>query len=544
MRRTIALTLALLLTVGALLPVAAAGWRQRGSYEPDTLQDWSDGMMYREPDQERTGFNVYFNVFGRISRFTQYSPNVALTGSTMQPPGTTTFTGFLGIWKDCNQDGYIGMSEYGLLEYRVELLLDNSICPVTPHDAAKPYPFNDGGWIREFLFIGPSFRDGGKGAQSQNPTLYISDGTRIWGDWNLPGQPPRFVCPLGGSNLDIRTTGGMLEFADCTNGYGFMDTLNGLEESTGLPVGGWNKEAPEQSDNTLNQKNPAYTLLWGESEDGGVFAKDTETEKRPRAFTVFDCDSGEARPGVGDPSGSVYEPLNETYNVAYSRATGGDGSCKPQSGERELLYPRVTSTGDSTNPFKGRDTVDHTFEFSFGSRRMVPGAVPVGPYAPTDLGLGVERDDGPVGPAWRTNPQILTGPQVRSGFGPANANYMTFYARLGQRALDELQAPSETPRVYGDEACPSGIGSGMGKSAAGWQCDPQFWYDYCAAQSPPILSTECYAVGETYHLRDIDCWDGRVARGTPVYASTVPLSAAGGCALDPEQDNLAATLLD
>jgi hypothetical protein len=36
--------------------------------------------------------------------------------------------------------------------------------------------------------------------------------------------------------------------------------------------------------------------------------------------------------------------------------------------------------------------------------------------------------------------------------------------------------------------------------------------------------------GATFHLRDIDCHDGALARGTPAYASLVLASDTGPCA--------------
>lgn len=560
MRRTLTILTALAFAGMAILPFASATWNYRGTSEPDTGLD-DPIWMYLEPDTDPNSaiHKVYFNAFGRVSRETHYNPNVAATGSRIMPPAQTTFTAILGFWKDCNQDGYVGMSEYGLIEYRSELLLDASVCaPRTPVVGQAMYPHNDGTWVREFIWIGPT----GLGAASGNPTNFYAAGTGVWGDWGAPGVPPQIQCP--GGNAGARSTGAILELADCQTGFGGVRALN----SVGEPLGGWDPEDVDNSDATLNVDNPAYYYLYGPAEpdghpnegdyrgtSGGFLGRDTDqNNQRTRMVTIVDCDTNgpDTSPEVNTPGNimdsstypSLYESLNDTFEVA---TQGGSNRCAPSGPADEgLPYPQADGYSEPITAADGRREVDHPFEFSPGNRNLnsqvrckASGAGagydrhPVLGYCPPhDAGLNAERDDGPIGPAWRTNAGIVTPTMVvrdtiESGaVEPAGGQWMSFYATVGTAALAMGNVPGGgAAGVYGAEAC-GGSTTGV---VNGWHCDPQDWVDRCNDPELPTLSAQCYRVGFAYHLRDVDCWDGTLVRGVPAHASLVDLSEQGSC---------------
>lgn len=132
---------ALCLSLGS--PLALAGWNSVGdpaTPEPSTNQDaaspymWHDAYAAPGPSER-----VYFNAF--------LSP---LGSGSHQTAGF--WHAYLGAWKDCNRDGYIGSAATGSETYSTTLLLDPSVCPVGGKH-------NDGTTVREFLWIGPGASD-------------------------------------------------------------------------------------------------------------------------------------------------------------------------------------------------------------------------------------------------------------------------------------------------------------------------------------------------------------------------------------------------
>jgi hypothetical protein len=144
-RSTVAvLAMAILLTA----PSALAEWKGRGFYEPDTEFDTTQGWMFANPDvNPDAGIRqVYFSGYAGQSHgvHTAFNPNVATTGSQIMPYPTIV-SAFLGVWKDCNSDGFIGLAESAGasmhviqgsapvarydMSYPAALLSDDSVCP-------------------------------------------------------------------------------------------------------------------------------------------------------------------------------------------------------------------------------------------------------------------------------------------------------------------------------------------------------------------------------------------------------------------------------
>lgn len=532
MRRTTTILMALLLAGGAFAPLASAGWKYRGTNEPDTAMDI--GWMYTTSDTSANPNvqQIYFNGYAHVAEL-WVNPNLGVTGSRLQPGAEISLSAMLGVWKDCNADGYIGFGEPGLMEYRSTLLLEQDICPpqvVTPGAPPAVYPFNDGSWVREFRWIGT--KHALIGGTPANPTITVVPGTQVWFDWGLPNAAPGTTCPTTAVNL--RSVGGFLEWTDCFTRYQVVRNLNSVDDASGglVPVGGWDMSDIEHSENTLNVQNPAWTPLYGADGDGwgeGAMGRDNYAsgERPDRMVEVWDCsDNANPAPGSGNvnPDGSAYEVVNETQYIAQKQDCKSTTS--PDGSNQAAPYPYPDSPAESTNADSGKDEVSDLFIFGAGTRRGVQGGAGVlGPYAPADMGLGLERDLDTIGPSWRSNTLWGRDPQLvnRDGLDATGAIYFTFYAKLGA-----------DPGVIGASVAKSGVetygpcaGATSGK-VNGWKCDPNEWEATCIVNGADTRS--CVKVGAEFHMRDVDCWDGRILAGAPVYASLAQISNGGPCA--------------
>lgn len=139
----------------ALLPGALATWNPSlATQEPSTTFD-TPGRMWQDPTSAPWSERVYLDV--------TYAPTPA-SGALPRLEAT------LGAWRDCNQDGYIGLA--GSDAYATFLLLDMSSCPPGSRH-------NDGATVHEVLWIGPGLA-----------YPHIDDpGARVWADEQLPGLP-------------------------------------------------------------------------------------------------------------------------------------------------------------------------------------------------------------------------------------------------------------------------------------------------------------------------------------------------------------------
>ncbi|HVM45985.1 MAG TPA: hypothetical protein VM582_08635, partial [Candidatus Thermoplasmatota archaeon] len=191
---------AVLMVLLLALPVAGAQWRAVGGLEPDTPEDVEHGRMFDRPLPGR----VYFQAFVALPE-TSSNPNVALLGTRVLPAPAAHHRALLGIWTDCNGDGYIGNAESALQDYSARLLLDSARCPA---EVYRGFPIhNDGQWVSELLMIGMvdpceheperAVRDAcGVDAFAPNERVFYVDHTFVWGDLGAPGSIPRAECIL------------------------------------------------------------------------------------------------------------------------------------------------------------------------------------------------------------------------------------------------------------------------------------------------------------------------------------------------------------
>lgn len=524
----------------ALISPAATAWSGKGQVEPDTTEDRTDGYMW--PDTDTTtavrGTRVYFNAFTvqntgyGLHGFT-INPNVGSLGTAHSNwPGQ--IAALLGVWKDCNNDGFIGWGDNALFEYRSTLLtLPNvngqivgaSICPasdpgVPPKGAEShffPLVHNDGQWVHEFLPIGPAAER--SAGTDLNPYDLEDNDARVWADWGKPGDlPPTTRCsvvfvPRG----SYSSTGGFLAYVDCVPGFLVTDVWNeavGSSVGDATPLGQLSfrdsPRDPSSSSSILNRPNP-----WGRPSDAS-------------AVSAFDCSSpqlahqrvpntgyefGVSRPR-GAPSvnsgGSIGGTVNETATAMDDcDRSDNQGEWEHQAG----AAPYGLEDSGITNQVGAKVRSDFPMAYSAGQR-------PVPANGPTPLGRATPKDLGTR--AWDSEGLWLSGPRYAEDRNPyvrrdgltltETAVATTAYAFVGADADARLGLdfnPTNALGTYGSKNCFTST-SGV---RTGWQCDPNLWppcgaHYTCSGTIGGLASVDISVkVGQAYQLQDVDCYD-------------------------------------
>lgn len=542
-------------------PSSLADWSANGAFEPDTPFDIYHGRMWTDPDTAPGGSKVYFNaVIGAGST----SPNVGATGSRIIP-ATVTFSAWLGVWKDCNQDGYIGHAESALVDYSAALLLDLSVCP-------DGEAWNRGGWVGEFIPLAPRTQSN----PNTFPRLKTDMEATIWGDFGRPDVPPDptvacFNAPLPRGMLD--STGGILLVVDCQLDYNIARIITETDQTTQLGIGfdgeGGYYRPDQDCDNPLNQQLDMYGDSPCNDEDAGLLEGRTGRRmvdvwdcaqkgqekfidvrdptaapgKRGQLSYIPDPETGEPilyitdndgtfgvpflvtgggvyaefdngnplRPGLNDPDGSLADSL--------THVSDGTGPCAGAEGADGLGEPLLNGNV-RIDPLSGKRKQDFSFKFTIPGTNCA--GVCIGPLAtaPGNFGLGKQ------GAAWTADESygpptaFANGVVRRSDLTPAGANWFTFYARVGVTTLSSASLVTGVPAYYGANPC----GSEIAGVHNGWDCAPSNWYNVA-------LGGRANAKGERpgarYHLIDTDCYDGNTGIG--VFASPAILSNHPTC---------------
>lgn len=545
---------------------AAGSWSIQGAVEPDTAFDVDGGWMHTMPDTDpATPSKLYFSVLAMqgvrgaldLPWTARINPNVA-PGARLAPVGTLEVLGYLGAWKDCDRDGYVGAAASALAHYPSQLLSDATLCP-------EGSPHNFGGWVREFVWVTPGIAGG-----PTEPVSIVDAAVVVWGDLGRPGEagealPTCDVTPLAAGTT--ARSGGLLRLADCQAGF----PLAGVQQSGVVaPLGlGFDDPYHPEKDcgHALNQPIP----LEGdpnrcEGERAGV----VEEGSGRSAATVFDCREPQTVASVRDPtapaggrgaltsarvpifnwpvlgqddgtllrvtdvdrrlaprvdtSGSVYDATNESFAPLVSLC----GSAVPvwawSIAGRNNFLPLVpwvlpgsqledARAAESPQPAK-RDT---DFVMEYADQGVRNGALG-GFWGPTTVSHHATAQ-GWRSVGWSHTFPEYRGATVRRDLVPAGAVYLTFYARVGAATADRFDLPG-APGQYGAEACEGATTGVLG----GWDCDSDAWWDTAlGANAQP--RTPVARVGETFHLRDVDCLDGTLVGGAPARASLV--DAAG-----------------
>lgn len=523
-------TRSFILILAALLaaPAAAASWAGKGMVEPDTQRDVADGFMRLSPDVSPTsGHLVYFNAFNTQSVgaaaevSTSANPNVA----TLQT-GYMTSSGrayaMLGIWKDCNQDGFVGLGDQGLFEYRTELLMGKEgVCP----RSALPNPIprdwlpthNDGEWVREFVPIGydktPNALPSGAAVPDENPYNANDLGARVWWDWGLPESATRTRCYAFPPQGTFHSTGGLVEFVDCFDGFKATDVWNSVAPD-GTPAGQLSfKDEPRdqsESSSTLNQANP-----WGDessSSDASVFdcsRPQLVHQRVPNTDTEVGVSQPRSSPTVGT-GGSPAGTANETA-TAFDDCDRADNKGEwehsaaafPYGAEEDVIATKTL-----------KQQTGYTLKFNEGTRNPAKaGTNPqqVGRAAPRDAGTRATEAEG----FWVGSSRIgeAYNPLVdRDSQAPQSVTYVTAYGFVSPAAISRyaLRLTGVTG-VYGADHC-----QGLVAVTGEWECDPAKWWLNPDGSLETRTTSDVVAgaftfvgarVGDAYNVRDVDCYD-------------------------------------
>jgi hypothetical protein len=544
--------LAAVVAVLMAAPAAMATWMHYGQAEPDVAEDVTAGWMYADPPTGTLN-QVYFNAFSTVGSglTTNPSPNHNVGaletrfGSTME-----SWKAVLGVWRDCNGDGYIGLAESAAHAYRVEAALhDSTVCP---QDTTSMQAHNDGVWIRELI---PILHDQPSNGVAENPRNYTDATAHIWGDIGFPGQDYTdsaaaercWVRPQ--SRGTFATTGSFLDAvvecrADIGTPYNTVITTVDGDDATGLALA--NDEDWNEAGHPLNQP---------------FLGRETSED---RIVTVWDCESEPVfEQEVVDPTGLLFEEPATFSVTPVAPAPGGGSSllgteehleqeCTEDDGALFGLYGLVE--GDVANQEGSKTAASYNFKawvrpFSFllegdidlnedtpdGSPELPVFTLP--DWGEQDLGLQPFQ---PVhGTYWTTQATALgtaTAAPFRHGLDPVNGDttanpeagaarrYVTFYARVTEAMGMGLSLPGGGQAgVYGDAWC----GSATEGVSYGFTCDADRWNRNVdgSKQQPDTIGLKFWAEpGFEYHLRDIDCFDSGTAL-TPGECATLPLPA-------------------
>lgn len=563
-------------------PLAAA-WGAKGFVEPDTRPDREDGFMWTTDPPTTNERRVYFNGFLAQGRgaHAECSTNLVPFGDLVANcdpaggcaenfafPSTPCYgptlglgsglAGFqhapyplqpyavLGVWRDCNQDGYIGLGDQGLWEYRAELLTTPGVCPRQSDPSRIPrhwYPsHNDGAWVRELLPLG--WDQWGRldptGAPSDANVYDLNDTqARVWADWGLPDAASRSTCNVTPPPRDtLRQTGGMVEWTDCFLDFRLTKGVNSLDALDATPAGQLTfRDKPydqSQSQSGLNQRNP-----WGTNADdpivetcGGRIVLLGADGSRP---SITGWEFGLNHPGFpsAHTDGSLAGQTRESYyHMPWMACDGNQAALQVQASEAPY---RLES--DKANQVGARRQSDFAF-YHYADARPAPPFAGAHRATPDDLGPralspnGLWRADGA---AALTRPPLVT----RETVDLAPVQYITYYASVGAFAISEYQLRLPGSRgLYGAGACAGGGGAGA-PERDGWACDPGAWWpgnsvpryaklggeghtapvdDPGTENDDPGSDATCrntgqrctpigVRIGHEYALRDVDCFD-------------------------------------
>lgn len=434
----------------------------------------------------------------------------------------------------------------------------------------------------------------GVDAWAPNERVHYANGTYVWGDLGAPGSIPSAECVLAPLPSGTTTgTGAILAWGDCQSRRGVATTVNDVDAvfGGGLGLGFDDPARPQDSESHLNQRFPvtpfgsgsepglvqddtdqASVVVWDCSEGpilelndpegrreialadptgqlhaerfplvvaysltGLGFADEDHDPATPGVFRMALTDEDGTYARVPSVAGDLRSVSASWWVAALAALDGPAGDCDPGTpSPLAAAYVGGMVESDQTPILQARkDRTSFTFTFYDGHRGLHPRIDPyTGPMFPSDGGTMV-RDhgrggDGPIWSALAPSEQdpLLVG---RDDLEPEGAILFTYYAHLGADAL-RFERPSYASRTYGAENC----GAMQAGIHRGWVCDASLWWRdaHGGDNAPRYAQGERIGrvPGDAYHLRDVDCFDGEIARGTQVYASLVWFVDGGPCA--------------
>ena len=520
-------TLAIAVAAAMTAPIAQAEWYAFGSFEPDTQYDLDWG--FSEPAPVGAS-QIYFNAFSTYEGVTPYgllNPNVGTLNTQIEVTNDEYHYAMLGVWKDCNGDGYVGIAESALREYPASLLASTDACPPASGAATDPWPgaHNYNGWVSEFVTITED------GLNNIDRRTYRDAEARVWGDYHRPDEQPfHRSCALNPQPRGTyKDTGGLVNFVDCR--VDLLGPANDVNRAIGDPLG-----------LTFSDEDDAHSGTLGNIPVGGDESSDhalvyTADCSQPATNVGQQVDSVNPTVGALTPAAvrnrnvnSVAVSVDETPEdtslagqmnaTMEERGTGATADCNYQNDGGGDLYNTFEADFNGVNP-KNKTEAD----WNFGTLATQRGGQP---YQHTGAVLGWNGAAGaPVdhgkgfGTIWGSDSTWLskTGPRsVRvdldnGGVEIAPAYWLTFYAKVGQATLDRGFAIKATsPGTYGSWHCGGVFDASRHPSQTnGWNCDPNVWYINPDGTFPPATTLENLAKpGWKYNFRDVDCYDGRI----------------------------------
>lgn len=470
--------------------------------------DWSPNLAVRK---------VFFNGF--LAQELGYgasvgmslNPNAQALGSNVMPAPHRAWA-MLGVWKDCNRDGFVGLGDQGLMEYRAELFHVTGgmdVCPPRAMPFEPPtdwFPVhNDGTWIHELLPLGWLYRSPEGFVENRDPFTLTDPSIRVWADDGAPGAPlDASSCYTQPPTGTFRTVGGVLAHVDCYAGSRVMPATDEGAASVG---------ARETVMSVLATENP-----WGSSSDASVVeAWDCQSpiveQDHPVPASAYQPQTSGRVQTAGTPGGTL-AALFAGFDHC-RRGAPPDG--RFHAGDFFGGAPYAIETDAGSDQTTTRHQSDFTLKYAEPERGGTLGPL-LGRSTPPWGGAGGlgERSGFWVSDGVRA---LSRNPYVsRETLGPEGSHVMTYYAHLGVAAIAKfgLLLPRTGLSVYGAEACL--IIQANAPPANGWECSPNKWWPNATVPRSFTLSgipsdpTSWEPIGAypgfTYELRDVDCYDG------------------------------------
>lgn len=517
-------------------PLGAATWADYASLEPNTDHDRLDGYMWADaPDPagcvERADCRVdrvYFNAWAG-EYMAHESPNSATLGSRILPPGRTTFVAELGVWVDCNHDGYVGLADGALQEYRVEAAsaagvpVDVRLCPPMA-DAPENLGIvrNGGGWITEMLPLGPydpelgnfdfTVRNQSAGADIRDYRQVPDNASKVWADHLAPATSAArpTACGTYFARGEASHTGGVLAHLDCMTGFALATHAPGAAAlyADGGPADTNTGGDPQDCKDAPDGSPPGPgACTWGSNS----YVYGMRACENPPLTEVEGLPVGDPRNAQANPDGNLAATFNETlYTALFECDTTGYSLGDP-------YWP--VERDQSATSLAGRDHADLRLDFAPNARLHCDDA--------TNLFCGMPYTFG----APQTTPYFYDAMWSASMPDPAPApepsSVWTFYAHV--EAPGYALPKGASGGVYGAEWCTDGIQEGA-PAQNGWICDPSLWNLDGATGKPFDDAAMRGTVGDTYQLRDVDCYDGTILAADSTLNPTHADVGAGLCA--------------
>jgi len=522
-------TMLLAATAALVSAPASATWYGYGTFEPNTPYDTKE-WMFQDPPV--SGQRVYFNVitasqYSTVNGKPSVNPNVGILHSQVEPAGVERHYAQLGVWLDCNGDGYIGMAETGVREYSATLLLSEEVCPpiTGPVTRWTAGAHNYNGWVSELI---PLSRGD---SNLTDARTYRDDDIRMWGDFHRPDEKPfhrscaLFPQPRG----TYHNTGGLMNYFDCR--VDIIGIMNDGFAQIGDPLGFTFADEDDARTGPLGR-----IILGGDEDDANAAVRTRDCAANPAVY-VHSGDTFNQTPLGPSVPGTLQ---NRTASVPSFQPSAGDLSSPTLAGQVNRTMEEIGGDCDTSNDFghdlyagtcwiatpcvgetdfngvnpNNKTEADWNFGFVTGTRGTAPFSA-MGPLglsgpagAPSDGGVGFNG-----GSFWlsdsiwvsKTGPRSLRVDLDAGGVQIAPAYWLSFYVKLGENTTNRAFSLPGGEGKYGSWHC----GSNTSGIHNGWNCDPAVWYINPDGTFPNNKANLAH-VGWDYHLRDVDCYDGRI----------------------------------